>query len=265
MQGRVIGVNSQIKSDSGGNDGVGFAIPSKTVKSIADRLIAGGSVEHAYLGVSIDDAATGGAHVGRVSSGTPAAQAGSRPGTSSPRSTARRSSRPRTSGSRSTPTSRATRSRSPSAAPARPRPSTPPSPRGRPPRKLRPPRSVSPGPLGPGGGGRRSPRSAGGRSQRGIRLKSPSAPTASRTSSSRRSRFARTALVLGHHEHVVEEPLDDRRERRPRAREVAVAARWSPRREAPPRARARPAPTEARSAVDGARAPAARPAGAARA
>jgi putative serine protease PepD len=76
LQGRVVGVNSQIKRDSGGNDGVGFAIPSNTVKSIADRLIAGGSIEHAYLGVSIDDAATGGAHVGRVASGTPAAKAG---------------------------------------------------------------------------------------------------------------------------------------------------------------------------------------------
>ena len=40
LHGQVIGVNAQIKSDSGGNDGVGFAIPSKTVKSISDRLIA---------------------------------------------------------------------------------------------------------------------------------------------------------------------------------------------------------------------------------
>src|SRR4051794_18316515 len=38
LHGQVIGVNAQIKSDSGGNDGVGFAIPSKTVKSISDRL-----------------------------------------------------------------------------------------------------------------------------------------------------------------------------------------------------------------------------------
>src|SRR6266545_2902811 len=38
-RGHVIGVNSQIESDSGGSDGVGFAIPSNTVKSIASQLI----------------------------------------------------------------------------------------------------------------------------------------------------------------------------------------------------------------------------------
>jgi putative serine protease PepD len=80
MNGRVIGVNAQIESDSGGNDGVGFAIPSSTVKSIATRLIAGGKVQHAYLGVSIEDASSGGASVSGVSSGTPAASAGVRSG-----------------------------------------------------------------------------------------------------------------------------------------------------------------------------------------
>ena len=38
MRGRVIGVNTQIQSDSGGNDGVGFAIPSNTVRSVADQM-----------------------------------------------------------------------------------------------------------------------------------------------------------------------------------------------------------------------------------
>src|SRR5512133_179751 len=52
INGDVIGVNSQIRSDSGGSDGVGFAIPSNTVKSIAETLIGSGKVEHAYLGVS---------------------------------------------------------------------------------------------------------------------------------------------------------------------------------------------------------------------
>ena len=37
-EGKVIGVNAQIESDSGGNDGVGFAIPSNTVKSIVSAL-----------------------------------------------------------------------------------------------------------------------------------------------------------------------------------------------------------------------------------
>jgi len=59
MQGKVIGTTSQIESDSGGNDGVGFAVPSNTVKEIADKLIATGKVEHAYLGVELAQAANG--------------------------------------------------------------------------------------------------------------------------------------------------------------------------------------------------------------
>ena len=51
----VVGVNSQIAGDTGANVGVGFAIPSATVKSIADRLISSGKVEHAYLGVSVQE------------------------------------------------------------------------------------------------------------------------------------------------------------------------------------------------------------------
>ena len=78
MSGRVIGVNAQIKSDSGGNDGVGFAIPSSTARSIASRLIAGGKVQHAYLGVSLDGDDSGGAHISSVAAGAPAAGAGVR-------------------------------------------------------------------------------------------------------------------------------------------------------------------------------------------
>ena len=50
--GQVIGVNAQIQSDSGGNDGVGFAIPSNTVRSVVAQIVAGKTVAHAYLGVS---------------------------------------------------------------------------------------------------------------------------------------------------------------------------------------------------------------------
>ena len=50
-RGRVIGVNAQIESESGGSDGVGFAIPSNTVRSIVRQLISTGEVRHAYLGV----------------------------------------------------------------------------------------------------------------------------------------------------------------------------------------------------------------------
>jgi putative serine protease PepD len=75
LDGRVIGVNSQIESDSGGSDGVGFAIPSSTVRAIAGQLIASGSVQHAYLGVAVQ-AADGGVRVAQVRSGTPAKRAG---------------------------------------------------------------------------------------------------------------------------------------------------------------------------------------------
>jgi putative serine protease PepD len=76
MDGDVIGVNSQIESESGGNDGVGFAVPSNTVAKIADALISDGSVEHAYLGVATADASGEGAALSEVRSGTPAARAG---------------------------------------------------------------------------------------------------------------------------------------------------------------------------------------------
>jgi len=78
-QGHVIGVNSQIESDSGGSDGVGFAIPSNTVKSIAQQLISSGSAKHAFLGVELQSSSTG-ARVAGVRSGTPAAKAGLRAG-----------------------------------------------------------------------------------------------------------------------------------------------------------------------------------------
>jgi putative serine protease PepD len=74
MAGKVVGVNAQIASDSGGNDGIGFAIPSNTVKTIATQLIGSGSVQHAYLGVGVE-AANNGVAVSEVKPGTPAAEA----------------------------------------------------------------------------------------------------------------------------------------------------------------------------------------------
>jgi putative serine protease PepD len=73
---QVVGVNAQIQSDSGGNDGVGFAIPSNTVRRVADQLISGGNVRHAYLGVQLSDAPSGGATVDTATPGAPAAGAG---------------------------------------------------------------------------------------------------------------------------------------------------------------------------------------------
>jgi putative serine protease PepD len=78
-QGQVVGVNAQIRSDSGDNAGVGFAIPSDTVRSIAVQLIANGKAVHAYLGVSLDSTAAS-ARVAEVRPGTPAAKANLRTG-----------------------------------------------------------------------------------------------------------------------------------------------------------------------------------------
>jgi S1-C subfamily serine protease len=50
--GRVIGINSQIASESGGNNGVGFAVPIDTIRPVADSIVADGTAEHAWLGVT---------------------------------------------------------------------------------------------------------------------------------------------------------------------------------------------------------------------
>jgi putative serine protease PepD len=77
--GNVIGINSQIKSNSGDSSGVGFAVASNTVRRAAETLIAGGKVQHAYLGVALGDASSG-AGIGSVKAGSPADRAGLRAG-----------------------------------------------------------------------------------------------------------------------------------------------------------------------------------------
>ncbi|MCH9813101.1 MAG: Do family serine endopeptidase [Epsilonproteobacteria bacterium] len=54
-RGALIGINSAILSRSGGNNGIGFAIPSNMAKNIATRLMQFGKIERGYLGVSISD------------------------------------------------------------------------------------------------------------------------------------------------------------------------------------------------------------------
>jgi putative serine protease PepD len=77
LNGRVIGVNSQIESSSGGNIGIGFAVPSNTVKTVVAQLIADGKATHPYLGVRLSDSSDpAGAKVGEVASGAPADKAG---------------------------------------------------------------------------------------------------------------------------------------------------------------------------------------------
>jgi len=52
LRGEVIGVNSQIISRSNSSSGVGFAIPSNLVGRVAEELVADGSVDYSYLGIS---------------------------------------------------------------------------------------------------------------------------------------------------------------------------------------------------------------------
>ena len=52
-RGELIGINSQILSPSGGNIGIGFAIPSNMAKNVMDQLVQGGSVRRGMLGVSV--------------------------------------------------------------------------------------------------------------------------------------------------------------------------------------------------------------------
>jgi putative serine protease PepD len=73
--GKVIGMNSQIDSGSGDNSGVGFAVPSNTVQRVVQQIIAGAKVQHAFLGIQVTDG-SGGAQVGTVSPGSPAASGG---------------------------------------------------------------------------------------------------------------------------------------------------------------------------------------------
>lgn len=77
--GRVIGVNSQIATaaGAGGNVGIGFAVPSNTVRQVVPRLRAGGTISRPYLGIqSIGSTVGPGAVVADVVGGGPAEQGG---------------------------------------------------------------------------------------------------------------------------------------------------------------------------------------------
>ena len=77
-QGRVVGVAAQIASETGASAGIGYAIPGDTAKRVAADLIQDGSVEHAYLGVSLPN--NGAAQIEEVVEGAPADRAGLRAG-----------------------------------------------------------------------------------------------------------------------------------------------------------------------------------------
>ncbi len=93
-RGQVVGVNSQIEtggSNLGGNVGIGFAVPSNTVKNVVAQILRTGSVAHAYLGIAGQDItsmlaenyklpANAGVLVATVRSGSGAWKAGIRAG-----------------------------------------------------------------------------------------------------------------------------------------------------------------------------------------
>ena len=80
-QGRVIGVNSQIRTDGGNaNSGVGFAVPVDEIKRSLPALEKGEDPERAFLGVSSGAAPEGGAQVGGLVPDGPASKAGLREG-----------------------------------------------------------------------------------------------------------------------------------------------------------------------------------------
>jgi serine protease Do len=54
LRGEVIGINTAIASESGGNEGVAFAIPINMVKLVAEQLIKYGKLDRGYLGVKLD-------------------------------------------------------------------------------------------------------------------------------------------------------------------------------------------------------------------
>jgi serine protease Do len=89
--GRLIGINTAIYSHSGGNQGIGFAIPSDLARNVMDNLIKEGHVTRGYLGVIIQDVTPGlarefklkdntGALIGDVVPKGPAAKAGVKEG-----------------------------------------------------------------------------------------------------------------------------------------------------------------------------------------
>ncbi|MDR2013706.1 MAG: DegQ family serine endoprotease [Rhodanobacter sp.] len=92
LRGELIGINSMIYSPSGGNVGIGFAIPSNLAMDVMRQLVATGEVKRGVLGVETQSMTpqiasllgladtTHGAVVTRVRTGTPAELAGLKPG-----------------------------------------------------------------------------------------------------------------------------------------------------------------------------------------
>ena len=87
VEGRLVGINTAILSRTGGNQGIGFAVPVNMARRVMERLISGGKVVRGYLGIFSQDIdaslaksfnlpSQNGALVGNVFSNTPAEKAG---------------------------------------------------------------------------------------------------------------------------------------------------------------------------------------------
>jgi serine protease Do len=90
-RGEVVGINSQIYSQTGGYQGLSFAIPIEVAKRVQQQIVTGGRAQHARLGVTVQDVnqsfadsfkleRPAGALVANVENGGPAAKAGLRSG-----------------------------------------------------------------------------------------------------------------------------------------------------------------------------------------
>jgi serine protease Do len=90
-RGEVIGVNTAIVSPSGGSIGIGFAVPSRTARTVVDQLIQTGRIERGFIGVRLQEVTpsiaealgvpgTKGALVASVEPGGPAEKAGVKSG-----------------------------------------------------------------------------------------------------------------------------------------------------------------------------------------
>jgi serine protease Do len=91
LRGEIVGINTAIASNSGGNDGIGFAIPINLAVRVANELVLKGKIVRPFLGVKfeangspsaavVEDFADQGARVRAVSPDSPATQAGVLPG-----------------------------------------------------------------------------------------------------------------------------------------------------------------------------------------
>ena len=89
LQGRIIGINTAIVAPSGGNVGIGFAVPINMARQVMEQLISGGEVKRGHIGVAIQELTpdiaqalgttyTQGAVIARVEQGSPAERAGLR-------------------------------------------------------------------------------------------------------------------------------------------------------------------------------------------